>query len=96
MWLLADSGSVVRTLTKTADVFDRNARGGNSGSPSPGRLIEATLPHARLRRRVADGQRVEVPDVPIHRHLLQEGEPKLPADILGGMVGWVDYCQQFA
>jgi hypothetical protein len=28
--------------------------------------------------------------------LLQEGEPKLPADILGGMVGWVDYRKQFA
>ena len=53
----------------------------------------------RLRRLppcVADGQGVEVCNVPIHKRLLPEDETKLPADVLGGMVGGVDYRKQFA
>jgi hypothetical protein len=44
---------------------------------------------------MASDKGVDGPRVPIHLRLLEEDEPKVLADVLGDMVGRVDYRQQF-
>jgi hypothetical protein len=80
---------VTLTCLHTAIVSFERRRVSACLDPAPAML-------RRLSPLVTDGERIKVPNVPVDRSLLQEAELELPADVLGGMVGWVDYGKHFA
>ena len=88
-----------RIQCNLSDAEENRATHLNPDYACPKRAVPWTSDADRHRRSsacAADDEGVEVPNVPIQGRLLHEGEPKLPTDVLGGAVGWVDYRKQFA